>query len=93
MATFRSGFALPGGVVYQRLMQSRPGRAALALLLAAGSAAVHAGALGHGFVNFDDGVSRGVTTAAYPSGTQRRGNEASRDASALECREISDSPH
>jgi protein O-mannosyl-transferase len=36
-------------------MQSRLPRAALAVLLAAGSAAVHAGALDHGFVNFDDG--------------------------------------
>jgi len=36
-------------------MQSRLPRAALAVLLAAGSAAVHAGAFDHGFVNFDDG--------------------------------------
>ena len=36
-------------------MQPRLPRAALAVLLALGSAAVHAGALDHGFVNFDDG--------------------------------------
>jgi protein O-mannosyl-transferase len=36
-------------------MQVRLSRAALAVLLAAGTAAVHAGALEHGFVNFDDG--------------------------------------
>lgn len=48
-------FRLPGRLVYQRRMRSRPPRVALALLLAAGSAAVHAGALGYGFVNFDDG--------------------------------------
>ena len=36
-------------------MQPRLSRAALAVLLAVGSAAVHAGALDHGFVNFDDG--------------------------------------
>src|SRR4051812_32695572 len=29
--------------------------------------------------------SRGTTSAAYPCGTQARSNEASRDASALEC--------
>ena len=35
--------------------------------------------------------SRGATTAAYPCGTQGRSNEASRDASALECYRISGS--
>jgi tetratricopeptide (TPR) repeat protein len=40
--------------VYQHRVRPLP-RAALAVLLAAGSAAVHAGALDHGFVNFDDG--------------------------------------
>ena len=37
--------------------------------------------------------SRGATTAAYPCGTQGRSNEASRDASALECNRISGSGH
>ena len=48
-------FRLPGRLVYQRLVRFRLTPAALAVLLAAGSAAVHSGALDHGFVNFDDG--------------------------------------
>ena len=48
-------FACRAAWCINALMQSRLPRAALALLLALGSAAVHAGALDQGFVNFDDG--------------------------------------
>src|SRR5580765_7686069 len=37
--------------------------------------------------------SRGATSAAYPGGTQARSNEASRDASALECHMTSGTRH
>jgi protein O-mannosyl-transferase len=49
-------FRLPGPLVYQRRVRPRLSRAALAFLLAAGTAAVHAGSLGHDFVNFDDAL-------------------------------------
>ena len=42
-------------VVYQTPVRSRLPRAAVALLLAATSAAVYSRAIGYGFVDFDDG--------------------------------------